>query len=78
MPGSAAIGDDGALYIGVHSQRTPTLENVYALDPATGQDLWGFALPAGPLDKWIHPPVIGLDGRVFVVDITSYTLYSLR
>lgn len=78
MPGSAAIGDDGTLYICARSQLNPTLENVLALDPATGQDLWGFTLPAGRLDKWLHPPVIGLDRRLFVVDINNGTLYSLR
>ena len=78
MPGAAAIGDDGTLYVCAHSQGNPTLENVLALDPATGQDLWGLTLPLGRMNKWFQPPVIGLDRRLFVVDTNNDTLYSLR
>ena len=55
IDGTAAIGSDGTVYIGSDDQ------NLYAIDPETGQEIWRF-LTNGEIRS---SPAVGPDGTIY-------------
>ena len=66
MDSSPAIDADGTIYVGSDDN------NVYALDPATGDQYWNFTTG----NQVVSSPVIGADGTVFVGSADG-NLYAL-
>lgn len=58
MSGGPAMGPDGTIYVGAQVKGD---YKVYALDPATGAELWAFTAGGRLSDS----PVVGADGRLY-------------
>ena len=74
--GPAAIGANGTLYAVV--RRSPQVDELRALDPATGARLWGSPIQMTPRNPQYYAPlpapVIGLNGMLLVADFFAGTV----